>query len=341
MDSEDKLVERIARAMSLGRLSLRRSGEAGPILKLGVGDDAAVISANGRKDWVLSCDAFLEGVHFLTNTHPPDSVGYKALARATSDLAAMGATPRFFMLTLALPASRTEAWLDGFLKGMDRAARTLRIQLIGGDTTKFPSVTASITVIGEVPRGKAITREGARPSNTIYVSGRLGGAQLGLELVRKGLARKKDLSVWLQPHLYPRVQIELGAWLARNRIASSMMDISDGLSTDLPRLCAASGVGARLWSNGIPRVDIAGIPPGRTGKLRLDPLRMALHGGEDYELLFTVPAEHLKRLRKAPGFPALSAIGEITAGKSILLEESDGSSKELKSEGWDPFRSAK
>ena len=341
MDSEDKLVERIARVMSLSRPSLTATRAAGAILKLGVGDDAAVINADGEKDWVVSCDAFLEGVHFGANTHPPDSVGYKALARATSDLAAMGATPQFFLLALALPADRTGAWLDRFLKGMNRASRTLRIKLVGGDTTKFPSVMASITVIGEVARGKAITRAGASPGDTICVSGRLGGAQLGLELVRKGLARRKDLSAWLQPHLYPRIRIELGAWLARNRIASSMMDLSDGLSTDLPRLCSASGVGAVLRSDNIPRLDIAKVPLKRTGKLQLDPLAMALHGGEDYELLFTVPSPQLKRLQKAPGYSDLAAIGQITAGKSVMLEGSDKSLRPLKSRGWDPFRSAK
>lgn len=339
MDSEDKLVERIVHALSEFRSSsANKIGRDRARLELAIGDDATVIRSGPRKDWVLSCDAFLEGVHFLPNRHPPDSVGYKALARATSDLAAMGAAPRFFLLTLALPAGRTGAWLDAFLKGMNWASRTLGIRLVGGDTTKFASVIAGITVIGEIARGEAVTRSGAHPEDTIFVSGELGGAQLGLELVRKGLARRKNLRAWLQPHLYPRIRIQLGAWLAQNRVASAMMDLSDGLSTDLPRLCAASGVGARLRSYDIPRLDIAKLPLDRLGKRKLDPLAMALHGGDDYELLFTVPARKLKRLRKAPEFSALTSIGTITADKSILIESADGVSRPLQSLGWDPFR---
>jgi len=338
MDSEQKLVERIGRSILLGSRSSGMIGRRRANLSIGIGDDSAVLSPGMRTDWAFSCDAFLEGVHFLASRHPADSVGYKALARATSDLAAMGATPRFFLLTLALPASRTGRWLDLFLKGMKRAARELGIILIGGDTTNFASVMASVTVIGQVARRKAVTRAGARPRDTIFVSGRLGGAQLGLELVRKGLANKKALRRWLQPHLYPRIRVELGAWLARNRVASSMIDLSDGLSTDLPRLCAASGVGARLRQDRIPSIDITNVPLKRNAQRKLDPLALALHGGEDYELLFTVRARDLKRLRQAPGFLALSAIGQITAGKSIVVEEDDGKSRPLKSEGWDPFR---
>ena len=157
--------------------------------------------------------------------------------------------------------------------------------------------------IGRLARGKAVTRSGARPGDILYVSGRLGRAQLGLELAKsagpgtlvKMLQRHSDL---LQPHLYPQIRVELGAWLARQRIASAMMDISDGLSTDLARMCRASGVGARLWAESIPCVK---LPLARTGMLRtlrLDPMEMALHGGEDYELLFTVPRKEGKAAPK-------------------------------------------
>src|SRR5208282_4439867 len=140
-------------------------------LKMGIGDDAAIISPAARTELVLSCDTFLEDLHFRNQTHPPDSVGYKALARATSDLAAMGATPRYFLLTLALPAARTGAWLDGFLRGMARASRELGITVIGGDTTQSRTVFISITVLGEIAAGRALTRSGAHPGDIIYVSG--------------------------------------------------------------------------------------------------------------------------------------------------------------------------
>ena len=209
----------------------------------------------------MTCDAFLEGVHFLADRHPADSVGYKSLARAASDIAAMGATPRFFLLTLALPQSRTGEWLSGFLRGMRRAARELGVRLIGGDTTRYPSISISITVFGEVASGRAITRAGARPGDILYVTGRLGRAKLGLEIIRNcplGEVKRviRSQNRLLRQHLYPRIRTRLGEWLAKHRIASSMIDISDGLSTDLGHLCAASRVGARVWAERIPHVAI-------------------------------------------------------------------------------------
>src|SRR5271155_2230107 len=192
MVQERQLVQKIARALAPHRATSSRR-KMSSRLKMGIGDDPAVISPAGRTDWVLSCDTFLEDVHFRLNTHPPDSVGYKALARATSDLAAMGATPRYFLLTIALPATRTGQWLDAFLKGMGRAARELGITVIGGDTTKSRTVFISITVLGEIPPDRALTRSGARPGDIIYVSGKLGRAQLGLELVLRGPAPNRKL----------------------------------------------------------------------------------------------------------------------------------------------------
>jgi thiamine-monophosphate kinase len=338
MIGEDQLIKRIARAIpsEIGRRRIvaRRGG-----VRLGIGDDAAVLAPGSGSDWVLSCDAFLEGVHFLAKTHPPDSVGFKSLARAASDLAAMGATPRFFLLTLALPADRTGAWLDTFLRGMGRAARQLKMRLIGGDTSRFPFVSINITVFGEIAPGLAVTRAGARPGDILYVTGKLGRAQLGLKLVKNWSFRAAKWPLtrqnWLlRQHLYPEIRVRLGAWLAQHRVASAMMDISDGLSTDLSRVCVASRVGARLWAERIPRVEI----PAGFRKLRLDPLQMALDGGDDYELLFAVPRERAKLLRKAPQFSDITAIGEIERGKRILLVGADGRAKPLKPGGWDSFR---
>ncbi|HSY58489.1 MAG TPA: thiamine-phosphate kinase, partial [Terriglobales bacterium] len=237
MNREDQLVERTVRTIPSASSRWRSRG-----VSLGIGDDAAVLAPTGRTEWVLSCDAFLEDVHFLANSHPPDSVGYKSLARATSDLVAMGAKPRYFLLALALPASRTSAWLDSFLRGMARAGRFLGMRLIGGDTTNSSWISISITVLGEIARGRALTRCGAKPGDIIYVSGKLGRAQLGLDLVLNKLTRSPEFQNLLRPHLYPKIRVKLGEWLAQNRIASAMMDISDGLSTDLGRLCKASRV---------------------------------------------------------------------------------------------------
>jgi thiamine-monophosphate kinase len=332
LESEDQLIERIAKAVPSVRGAARRAE-----LRLGIGDDAAVLAPGRHDDWVLSCDAFLQDVHFSFGAEPPDSVGYKALARAASDLAAMGAKPAYFFSTLALPGKLTGSWLDQFLGGMRRASRELGMRLAGGDTSRAGSISISITVVGKIGRRLAVTRSGARPGDTVFVSGRLGGAALGLALMEARGHRLPRLSRLLQPHLYPKIRIELGAWLAKHRVASAMMDMSDGLSTDLARMCRASRVAARLWAGRIPCVAIPESAR-RALRGRLDPLHMALHGGEDYELLFTVPKRNLRRLRAAPGFSQIAAIGEIERGSHITLVGADGRARRLEAGGWDPFR---
>lgn len=350
MISEDQLIARIAASVVRGR----GRGAAGGV-RLGIGDDAAIIAAGREAEWVLSCDAFLEGVHFIADLHPPDSVGYKALARATSDLAAMGATPRFFLMTLTLPEKRTGRWLDQFLGGLRRAAREFGMMLIGGDTTEGRAILASITVIGEYPGGARtgvigkkrggglVTRSGARAGDRIYVSGTLGAAQLGLLLLKnEGAKAAKLRPSALKAHLYPRIRVELGAFLARKRVATAMVDISDGLSTDLNRLCAASRVGARIWAERIPCVRVPSEARGRAAQslagLKLDPVKLALDGGEDYELLFTVAPRDEKRLRQAPGFEELRQIGEVIRGGKVSVIQKDGTEMRLAPGGWDPFR---
>ena len=340
MNGEDQLIRKIARAVpsQIGR------GPRGGGLALGIGDDAAILSSRPGGEWAVSCDSFIEGVHFLANVHPADSVGYKALVRAASDLAAMGAAPRFFLLALALPPGRTGRWLDEFLRGMRRAARSLGMRLAGGDTTTSRVVSVSLTVFGQFARradGTAahpVTRSGARPGDRIYVTGRLGRAQLGLELLRRGRRGDRRFAPLLQPHLYPRIRVALACWLARNHVPSAMMDLSDGLSSDLSRLCQSSGVGAKLHVDRIPSVS---LPPAlsKLAPLRgLDPLQMALHGGDDYELLFTVPLRNERRLRAAPQSSALTCIGEITPGRTVLLADANGQTRALEPRGWDPFR---
>jgi thiamine-monophosphate kinase len=175
MVSEDQLIERVRR----GFPSTRKG------LSIGMGDDAAALRPSVGTEWVITTDAFLENVHFLRKVHPPEAVGYKALARATSDIAAMGARARYFFLTLGLPEACAAAWLDDFLAGMRRAARRFGLTLAGGDTTKYPVVVTSLTVVGEIDRGKAILRSGARPGDMLCVSGRLGEAELGLRQIQR------------------------------------------------------------------------------------------------------------------------------------------------------------
>jgi thiamine-monophosphate kinase len=357
MKQESQLVEKILRSLRLNSTSSfsgshlswdrrspgprSRSAKRGSVLAtsvtLGPGDDAAVIAPSGKTELVLTCDASLEGVHFRRDTHPPESIGYKSLARATSDLAAMGAAPRFFLLTLGLPTAIKAAWLDKFLRGMRRAAREFDLNIIGGDTTASPQVVISITVLGEIAPGLAVGRSGARPGDLIYVSGRLGRAQLGLELVLAGRARDSRLRAVLAPHLYPKIRIGLGSWLARYHLPTAMMDLSDGLSTDLTRLCRASGVGARIFADRVPCPRIPSLAEKKMRGHRFEPLEMALHGGEDYELLFTVPKSKVESLKKSPEYSLLTRIGEITAEKSLHLIRRDGREETLKPGGWDPF----
>jgi thiamine-monophosphate kinase len=328
MSSEDQLIERVRRKFPSSTGSLVTG------IGTGIEDDAAVVRSGKRTDWVVTTDAFLENVHFLRRIHPPKAVGYKALARAASDLAAMGARSRYFLLTLALPAACTAKWLDDFLDGMALAARRFGLILIGGDTTKHPTVVVSLTVIGEIDSGRAITRSGARPGDLICVSGRLGEAELGLRLVQKNLYKKKQWKKLIKKHFYPEPRLALGQWLSAHRSATSMIDISDGLSTDLGHICKASGVAARVWSQKIPAVKV----PAELKRLGFDTMRFALDGGEDYELIFTVPKRLARRLPRIVGGVRVTTIGEITRGKGITLIDSGGRGVPLSPAGWDPFR---
>jgi thiamine-monophosphate kinase len=326
MAGEQDLISRIARAMA-SRLPNKA-------LRLGIGDDAAIVRPRPGRELVLTCDSFLEGVHFLSRVHPPESVGYKALARATSDLAAVGADPRYFLLSLALPRPRTGAWLNQFLKGMARAAHRFGLRLIGGDTAQHRSIAISITVLGEISPGLVVTRAGARPGDLICTSGVLGRAQLGLELVLRGLHRQRRWRALLQHHLHPSPRLALGKMLARRRLASAMIDTSDGLSTDLARLCDASGVGAEIE---VDRLPLVRVPPELEGR-GLEAARLGLHGGEDYELLFTVPQRRVRLLPASfQGLP-LTPIGRITRKTGIRLLKPNGRSESLPRRGWDHFR---
>ncbi len=311
------------------RTGIRSSG-----LRLGMGDDAALFKGTTGCDQILTCDWFLEGSHFLRDKHPPDAVGWKCLARAVSDVAAMGGVPRCFLLSLALPGSHTGLWLDQFLGGLRRAGKRFGCELAGGDTTRRKDILINVAVVGEVRTGRTVLRAGARPGDILFVSGRLGEAELGLKLLRKSRRLADNRDSVLRKHLYPEPRLALGRWLAEKRLPSAMMDLSDGLSTDLPRLCTASGVGARIHAAQIPTVRISD----REQTIGGAPLDLALHGGDDYELLFTVPQRKLKHLpRSIHGLP-ITAVGEITKERALLLIKEADRAVPLPNLGWDPFR---
>jgi thiamine-monophosphate kinase len=322
MKNEHDLVAQIERAFG---------GARAKALHLSLGDDAALWSPTAGQETILTCDWFLEGTHFLRRTHPAEAVGWKCLARAVSDIAAMGGKPRCFLMSLAIPEELARQWLGEFLRGLRRASKELRCELAGGDTTRRDEVMISITVIGEVAVRGAVLRSGARPGDGIYVSGRLGEAELGLRELRRMRRIARSGNAALRKHLHPRPRLALGQWLAGNRLASAMMDLSDGLSTDLPRLCAASGVGAGIDGDSLP---VSLLAKGR------EAYALALHGGDDYELLFTVAKENARRLPASLHGLRLTRIGEITREKRILVKTVAGKTTALISGGWDPFRKA-
>jgi thiamine-monophosphate kinase len=329
LQNEDSILRKIA-----GSSRSSQGQGAGHSVALGIGDDAALFRPKPGHEIVLTCDWFLEGTHFLREKHPPDAVGWKCLARAVSDVAAMGGAPRCFLLSLAMPETHTGLWLDLLLGGLRRASRKFQCVLAGGDTTRRDKILINITVVGEVRAGSAVLRSGARADDILYVSGRLGEAELGLQILRRTKGAASKNSPLTRKHLYPEPRLALGQWLSKKGLATAMMDLSDGLSSDLPRLCAASAVGARLEKVKIPQVQ----PRDLALKHGRDPLQLALHGGDDYELLFTVPPRKAKLLPKSFRGVALTPIGKITQERVLLVLEKNGRASRFTPGGWDPFR---
>jgi thiamine-monophosphate kinase len=327
--SENSILKRI-----FARAADSAQNLAGRAVRLGIGDDAALFRPKRGHETILTCDWFLEGTHFRRDKHPADAVGWKCLARALSDVAAMGGVPRCFLLSLALPESHTGPWLDAFLGGLRRASRKFNCTLAGGDTTRRREILINVTIVGEIRKAHAVLRSGARAGDMIYVTGRLGEAELGLRILRSSFGQVRPSNPILKRHLYPEPRLAVGQWLAEKRFATSMMDLSDGLSSDLPRLCAASGVGADVESEKLPVVKHSSTSCGAG----VDPLQLALHGGDDYELLFTVRPSRVNMLRKTLHGVPLRAIGRITEQRGLVLLKQEGRERQLHPGGWDPFR---
>jgi thiamine-monophosphate kinase len=299
----------------------------GKHVRLGIGDDCAILALPAGHETLVTTDLSIEGVHFRREWHPPESVGHRCLARGLSDIAAMGGEPVAAFVSLAAPASLPQKWVDGFYKGLVALARKYGTQLAGGDTSESPhGIAADIVVVGHVPAGKAIRRSGARPGDSIYITGELGRSAAILHHLERDAASLNPRSKTAAPHFFPSPRVGVGRELLRRGLASAMIDLSDGLSTDLAHICEESKVGALVAEHSIPRPT---IPGGNS-------LHFALHGGEDYELLLTVPAPRTLPAKIA-GVRVLR-IGEIIRGRGVWLTDSHGQRKALGPAGWEHFR---
>jgi thiamine-monophosphate kinase len=306
------------------RFFSRDAGRADVLL--GVGDDAALLQVPPGQALVAATDTLVEGRHFLADA-PPESVGHQALAVNLSDLAAMGAEPAWALLSLSLPDSDA-AWLQPFASGLYALAGRHGVALVGGDTVRGPRVV-TVTALGFVEAGQALRRDGARPGEVLYVSGSPGEAAAGLELLQRDPAADPHDRL-VRRYRFAEPRLALGRAL-RGR-ASAAMDVSDGLYGDLHKLCAASGVGARLVLEQLPVSEELSRRYSRT-----DCERFVLFGGDDYELLFTVPADRAAALEAELGQShALHRIGRIEAAAGLRCER-HGRMEHVTGGGYDHF----
>ena len=332
-----------------------RARRFGPGVRLGIGDDCAVLAPRAGHELVVTTDMLLEGRHFRREWHTPESVGHRCLARGLSDIAAMGARPVAAFLSIAIPAEmaepggkgggREQSWMERFMDGLLTLAAAHRVTLAGGDSAESPcGMLADIVVMGEAPRGKALLRSGARAGDWIYVTGALGGAAAELERLERSsrwgaamrkLTRAADAT---HPHFFPQPRIAAGLALQRRGLATAAIDVSDGLSTDLDHLCEESQLRAEVDAAAVPVHALAMEAERR--RWTESALGLALNGGEDYELLFT--ARPGARVPKTMGGVAVRAVGRMLPANArkprMGLRHADGRVEPLTARGWEHFR---
>jgi len=322
--SEKELIARIRRSAGAGKSTGHTAGQS---VVTGIGDDCAVLRIPPGHELLVTTDFTIENVHFRRDWHPPELVGWRCLTRGLSDIAAMGGEPRAAFLSLAVAADVPQTWVDRFLKGMLELAREFDLPLAGGDTAQAVlGIQADIVVVGSVPKGKAVLRSGAKPGEHIYVSGDLGGSAAALAELAKSKPGAAHLRRVSRPSR-PQPRVAVGQWLLRRGVASAMIDLSDGLSTDLGHICEESRVGAEIVAEAIPR--------SRAGAGR-EPvaLEFALDGGDDYELLFTSPRDLPAKVAGV----RISRIGRTTRSGGMRLIGPNGKSRPFRPGGWEHFK---
>ena len=299
-----------------------------------IGDDCAVLPKDGKTDMVITADMLVEDIDFRLDWTTPEFLGHKALAVSLSDIAAMGATPTWAMLSMGITKDIWNSdFVDCFYEGWFTLAKHHGVELVGGDVSRTSGkIVFDSIVAGDIPKGKAILRSGAKPGDSIFVTGDLGGATSGLMMLESGFRygnSDKSRREMLAKQLSPIPRVETGKYLLEHGIATAMIDLSDGLSSDLNHLCTASGVGARINAKKIP------ICPAlfEINEVRDQVMELALNGGEDFELLFTSREKKVSHAK----LPEFSRIGEVTANTGMIEVIDGGETAFLSSKGYRHF----
>ena len=354
--NEFDFIEKLRRRVEEGTGSASASIPHPSSLVRGIGDDAAVFRSMAGNDVVVSTDLLVEDVDFRRDTTRPDLLGHKALAVSLSDVAAMGARPFWALLSIGVPETVWNSeFLESFYSGFFELANRYAITLVGGDVSRTPDkIVIDSILIGETAKTGAVFRSGAAPGDQIFVTGFLGDAAAGLRLIERGarLPSRTDQSAQANPEavehhqleyllrrqLQPEPRVGWGLLLGEQRLASAMIDISDGLSSDLNHLCAESKVGALIDAAALP---IDPLVTELSGRRALDPLMLALHGGEDFELLFTVNPEMATKLPARVDGVSLTRIGEIKEASAGVQIAEGSKTWKLEPGGWQHFKAAR
>lgn len=321
-DAEGPLKEIGENAM-VGRFRKLAARRLGADVVVGPGDDAAVVRASGDRLLLFTCDMMVEGIHFRRDWATPRQIGWKAMACNLSDIAAMGGEPRFAVASVAAPGDLDSGVAEGIAEGLIECASRYGASLVGGDLVGSPGpLVVDVALTGEVAQDRLLTRKGARPGDLVLVTGALGGSAAGLALLQEGVPPiEKEVKKAIVRHLEPRPRLAEAQAIAATGLATAMMDLSDGLTTDLGRLCKESGVGALIGMLDVPESRLCKVP-----FLRNSPTRFALEGGEDYELLITCRKGMVGEIRRAVRKVSrcrVTVIGEITKEKKVLYYLTD------------------
>ncbi len=305
-------------------------------IEVDVGDDAAVISPSPGRSTVVTCDTMMEGVHFLPETMSPENIGWKLLASNISDIAAMGGEPRYAFISLAVPDHWDKRGLQGIYRGLYELATQFKIMIMGGDTVRSPhSLVLTLTLLGEVEQGEALTRSMAKPGDVVFITGSVGDAAAGLHLLLHEKEKVVSYPKLVAAHQQPMPQVKAGRWLVTNKIRAACDDISDGLAQEAWEIASASNVRLVLYKDKIP---LSQELQQYASEKEMDPWDWILYGGEDFQLLGTTSAESLFNLReKMPKEFTLSMIGVVESGGPAVVLETEGERKLLPARGYNHF----